>query len=335
MNLIGLDAAFVPIATLSCLNIQWNRRYYEAGDFLLQLRAADYHADIAYVYTPDRPETGMVQKVETERTVKGDFVLLSGYFLEGMLNWKVAYPRVSLTGNVAALCRAQVTQRFAEQGVAVPAGQACGGEVTVDALGDALGDLLGGLLKLFSLGQRICLNHAENQLRYEVWQGLNRTQSQSVNAYAVFSQGFGNVDSITLTRDDSALRNYAIAAYREGEIVLDIRASPALPKRELYMDTALTAADFANQSALHAAVRTAAQRELAKHAGLINIDATVLGAGERYLRDYDLGDLCDVRDDRLGLAFETRIIEVNEVWKEGAHQVWLQFGDRIPTAYPR
>ena len=54
-----------------------------------------------------------------------------------------------------------------------------------------------------------------------------------------------------------------------------------------------------------------------------------------YRRDYDLGDLCDVRNDRLQLAFEARIIEVSEVWKENTHTVTLQFGDKIPTVYQR
>ena len=51
-----------------------------------------------------------------------------------------------------------------------------------------------------------------------------------------------------------------------------------------------------------------------------------------YRTDYDLGDLCDVRDDRLNLPFEARILEVNEVWKENTHTVTLQFGDESLTA---
>lgn len=84
MELLGLNSSFVLIKTLRCTNIRWNRRYYEAGDFQLELLASDWDTSIAYIYTHQRPETGMVQKIETEHTIKGEFVLVSGFFLEGM-----------------------------------------------------------------------------------------------------------------------------------------------------------------------------------------------------------------------------------------------------------
>ena len=90
-----------------------------------------------------------------------------------------------------------------------------------------------------------------------------------------------------------------------------------------------------DDAALRAAAEAAARAALLARAGVTNIDVTVLQNHLCYLRDYDLGDRCDVRDERLRLAFEARIIEVNEVWKDGAHSVSLQFGDKIPTAYVR
>ena len=335
MELLGLDAAFQPLGSLTCLNIQWNRRYCEAGDYQVLLRAADFDPAIAYLYTSERPETGMVQKVETERTAKGDFVLVSGYFLEGMLNWRVLYPPVAEVMNVAAFCRAQVRSRLANVGLTVPEGAAHGATLTITARGEAMGDFLYSLLATDALGQRILLDLAENRLLYEVWRGVDRTQSQSQNAFALFGQGFGTVDGLTITRDDSALCNYAIAAYEGGAVTVDGRADSAVPKRELYVDTRLSPEQYANTAALQSDVRTLGLRALEKRKGIMNIDATVLPASVRYQKGYDLGDRCDVRDERLQMQFEARIIQINEVWKEGAHTVSRQFGDKLPTAYGR
>lgn len=335
MDLLGLDAQLRPVKALHCINIQWNRRYHEAGDYALQLRAADFDTGIAYVYAPARPETGMVEKVETEHTVKGDFVQVSGFFLEGMLNWKAVYPRYVATQNVAEGCRALARLHLADAGVAVPEGPPLGGDATLDATGEPLGDYTYALLKLQALGQRIRLDYAAETLVYEPWQGLDRTQSQSANPYAVFSLGLGTVDELTYTRDSSAQRNYAIAAYEGGVATVDVRADPGQPRRVLYLDTGMAPAQGQTQAEFLLAVETAARAELGKRACIVNLDATVLQAGARYLTDYDLGDRCDVRDDRLSLAYETRIIEINEVWKANAHTVTLQFGEKIPVSRAR
>ena len=111
MELLGLDSSFAIVnsAPLRCTNIQWNRRYYEAGDFQLELLASDWEPSIVYIYTHQRPETGLVQKIEAKHTLKGDFVLVSGFFLEGMLNWKITNPKHSSTGNICAACKGLVS----------------------------------------------------------------------------------------------------------------------------------------------------------------------------------------------------------------------------------
>ena len=333
IDILGLDADFRPVKALQCMNIQWNRRYYEAGEYQLQLRAADYDERIAFVYASARPETGMVQKVETEHNVKGDFVLLSGYFLEGMLNWKAVYPRYMFSGNLSVACRALTAAHMAEWGIGLADGSVLGTDAVLDVVGDPLGDVTYGMLQLQQLSQRIRLDYGQGKMLYEVWQGLDRTQSQTAHPYAVFSQDFGTVDALTLTRDSSDYRNYAIAAYEGGALTVDLRTDVGEPRRTLYVDTGLAEDGDLSGANFLAAVETAARAELARHAKLVNLDATVLQGNTRYRVDYDLGDLCDVRDDRLSLAYEARIVEVNEVWKNNAHTVSLQFGDKIPTAY--
>ena len=54
--------------------------------------------------------------------------------------------------------------------------------------------------------------------RFEVWQGLDRTQGQSGNSWAVFSDRYENIQSLSYITDHSSMRNYAyIAGAGEGE----------------------------------------------------------------------------------------------------------------------
>ena len=69
----------------------WHRRYYGVGEFQMQVRSSLYSTDWAYVYCEDRPETGIIQKVEYDDTTEGprngeDTIIVSGFFLEEVLN---------------------------------------------------------------------------------------------------------------------------------------------------------------------------------------------------------------------------------------------------------
>lgn len=338
MELMGLDANFAPVGMLRCTNIQWNRRYYEAGDYQAELCAADWDARVAYVYAAGRPETGMVEKIETTHNVKGSFVLVSGFFLEGMLNWKTTIPAVNTTGNLCAAVKSLVALHMPDTGVVVASESDIGEAASFTSEGEFLGDATYAALKKQELGQRIRLDYATGNLLYEVWKGKDRTQSQTANSYATFCQNFGTVDAMTFTRDTSKMRNYIVARYIVGEsssdMNIDLRAGSE-PKRVLFVDTGMAQEDGQTEAAFLAAVEAEARTQAAEHAAIVNIDADVLQSNTLYLKDYDLGDKCDVRDDRLRLAYECRIIEVNEVWKRNIHTVTLQFGDKIPTVYRR
>lgn len=335
MELYGLNAARTTSKLLQCINVQWNRRYYEAGDFALQMRAQDWDSNIAYIYTADRPEMGMVQKVETEHNAKGDFVNVGGMFLEGMFNWKVVWYRAAVDGNVADACRSLMTTYMTYLGnitLTVPAGDPVGEEDTFEFEGQVLGDSTYGALKLQELGQRILWNPTTDAFTYEVWQGLDRTQSQSANTYAVFSQDNGTVDTLVLTTDSSNYFNCAHVVY--GDDVHDEvynLVNPTDARRWMYIISDIDEADYTTNAKFKAAVKHAALLELQKYQSVVNIDASVMQRNIHYLTDYDLGDKCDVRDDKTGLAYETRIIEINEVWKANTHTVTLQFGDKIPV----
>ena len=69
----------------------------------MRILAADYDPRVKFLYTPDRPEVGMVEKVDYERTAQGEFVQLSGSFLEALYNRIYAYPHIKGTYTLAAL----------------------------------------------------------------------------------------------------------------------------------------------------------------------------------------------------------------------------------------
>ena len=185
MQLLALDAEFQPVAYLAYFNLQWTREYYEIGQFSVQIAAAAYKSEMAYLYTPDRPETGIIQKVELTETIKGRFVQLSGYFLEAILNDKVVYPTYYASGSIPATVVAMLRQYKEDIPLLTVADAPTvqGDGTSWQETGGQLATVAYTKLQTVQHSLRCRYDYQANTITAEVWQGLDRTQEQTVNPF--------------------------------------------------------------------------------------------------------------------------------------------------------
>lgn len=183
MQLLGLDKDFQPVGYLQYFNLQWTREYYDIGQFSVKVDPASYSPDMAYVYTPERPEAGIIQKVEMQETVKGRAVQISGYFLEALLNDKVVWPTYYATGDIPAAVTAMLQQYKDDipllEVADWPAAAAVDGTAWQET-GGKLADVAYTRLQTVQMSLRCRYDYLANKITAEVWQGLDRTQSQDV-----------------------------------------------------------------------------------------------------------------------------------------------------------
>lgn len=90
LEVFALDRDFNRLTgSIPYTSLQWCRRYYEPGTFEIHVLSSVYSPDWAYIYTEDRPETGIIQKREytDDQEVAGgeDTIRLLGYFTERWL----------------------------------------------------------------------------------------------------------------------------------------------------------------------------------------------------------------------------------------------------------
>ena len=90
------------------IELQWNRRFNGFGDFSLYMPISEYDPNIKYIQNIDRPETGIVQKIVYEQKAEGDFVTLSGYFIEWLLNWGALWKDKNYTATTASGVRTRI-----------------------------------------------------------------------------------------------------------------------------------------------------------------------------------------------------------------------------------
>ena len=68
------------------IEITWNRKWTEAGDFTIYTIANEWNTKIKYINIDGRPETGIVKKIVIEEKIEGTFLTAKGYFLEKLID---------------------------------------------------------------------------------------------------------------------------------------------------------------------------------------------------------------------------------------------------------
>lgn len=338
MQLLALDAGFQPVAYLPYFNLQWTREYYQPGQFSVQIAAADFQPSMAYLYTPDRPETGIIQKVALTETVKGRFLQLSGYFLEANLNDKVVWPTYYATGSIPSAVVAMLRQYKDDIPLLTvadaPAVQT--DETSWQETGGQLADVAYTRLRTVQHSLRCRYDYQANTITAEIWQGMDRTQEQSANPFVTFSDGFGNLAQVDASMDRSNYKNYAVVVGQdqaENRKVAYADLSGGGYKRVLYVDARSERWDPEKQTEAEylASLQQKGLDALLDYAVIHNVDIQAAAGGFVYREDWDLGDLVDVIVAEIGMAMQARIVTVREVFKQNNHTVEIELGDKKLT----
>lgn len=345
MELLALDKNFASVKYLKYINLQWNRKYYECGDFSIQMAASEYDSQMAYVYCPDRPEAGIIQKIEYKNTAKGKLVQMSGFFLERILWDKIIYPTYYANGNPEDTAR-DIVSKYKDDIPLLELGPKTIADAPDNSLvwqetGGEIGEVLYSRLQTQQLSQRCRYSYDENKIYYEVWKGVDRTQDQSVNNFVTFSAVFKNIQQATVTTDNSNYKNYFVVAGVDEvqdddstRIVVEVDLSNGGYKKKLFLDQKSLSWDKEKQS-IDDYKKSLYEKGVEKaldYVDTINVEITAQNFGFIYREDYDLGDLCDVIISDLNLTLTARIIEVDEVLKGNQHNITLILGDKIVTS---
>lgn len=342
MEILALAKDFSKIGYIRYINLQWRRRYYSFGEYSIQIPAREYIPGVAFFFTKDRPELAVVHNITMQCTSTGDFVQISGYFSEYLLNDSIIYPRYRKSGKPESIAR-DVIEKFKED-LPVDLGdlQGIGVSTAMQSTGDEVGKRLYELLKTQEQSYRIHFNWDTERLVFEVWQGKDRTQNQNINPWVTFSDGFRNMRDTVAVLDTSNYKNYAVVvgngAYEDGnQIVRIVDRSGNGHKCKIYINKTDMLYDPEQQTLeeYNESLTQAGEVELDKRSIVNSVDFEPDISRLKYMSDYDLGDKCDVIIEKLGRSYETRITEIYEVWKNGQHTISLTFGEVMPTIYEK
>ena len=339
INIYALDNQLNMIAILKPTNIQWSRKYYENGYFSILLPLEQYSKEIAYIYTPDRPETGRVTQINYISENHSFYVSISGWFLERDLNDFTVNPNkttlTELSGN-AEWVASEYVRLFSEGIDNIITGER--GKLSIDTFnGEFLDNKVHNILKPSEMSYRVSFDFLTNKKTWSAFQGVDRTHSQTQNNFVIFSTKYGNIKNPNIVISEDMYKNSALIKFNPsaGEDYKFFEHTPnpiVFPdrKRQVMIDCRDTFRnDYPNEEEFMRALRAEAEQELTNnYSRIINTEFDALNGSYEYMEDFDLGDKCDVEIPEIGFSEEVRLTGVYEVVKFGQISISLEFGDQ-------
>lgn len=204
MQFMALNENFVLITPLAPTLVQWNRKYYECGDFEIQISHEQYSNDMKYIYTKDRPEIGIINKViyDEEKTT------LKGFFLNKLLDDKIVYPTYYGSGEITQVLMRMINAN--REDIRIDGFNLLNGnKVDFQSTGDELGKKLYEILATQEMSYNLSYDYQQDNFIFSFIKGKDKTIGDDI---VTFSTKFKNLIEPVLNEDDSEYKNYALIA---------------------------------------------------------------------------------------------------------------------------
>ena len=345
MDLLFLNKEFAVCKIVdSFKNFAWNRKYFEHGNFSIELIIEDYR-DIKfnngkYLYCKDYKETAILETLDFNTAGAETTAVLTGRFLESVLEDRVIKNTWNFTGTSEEIARAMVNDFCINCQNPLFGGKlqlgklkGLGTKRVYQNTGDEVKTAIYDLLKLDGLSYGIDYDYMSDTLTFNVWSGLDRTENQDVNAWATFCKNYENIQNDSYSTDNSQYKNFAYVAGEgtgQKRIVVEVnKVQPGEERKELYVD----ARDLQQNDGMTDALYRQAlhQRVLEKLEECKKVELTEFDidpeANLEYGKDYDLGDIVMYKNDELDLYVENRIIGISKVYDSENEKIEVSFGD--------
>lgn len=339
---------FTALAVIDTYNsLIWANRFRQCGDFEIYVSMSTEMANTLqvgrWVVRPDDDMAGIIEKVETGTDPEnGDYLLATGRCLRQILGRRIIWEQTTITGkaenglrkliNNALISPAIPARKYAPMALAA----AHGYPETMDAqyTGDNLLEVVEDICAAKNYGFKITIATAAQQLLVDFYKGTDRSASQFTNPRVIFSEDNDNLLTTTYTKDTTNYKTVALVmgegegADRRRVTVGRSTDQEGLHRRELYVD----ARDLSTNNGEIPDEEYNAQMAERGNTGLSEapVVESMEGAVEPkqmyiYKQDYYLGDIVTVQN-KHGIAVDTQVLEVVEVWDEDGYTCTPTFG---------
>lgn len=322
------------------ISFNFTRRYADIGEWQLVLDGESLNAQRVRDADFIRAGQGVAGLVQSIEEGKGEqrTLTLTGVELKALANRRIVeppagqaylhYARTPPETVIAGLLQTQlVTPENADRGIAhisVADYAATGYPVTYDGRFQTVGSEIMTLANTYGIGWYADIEDGAN-IVYHIYRGLDRSEGQSINDRLVISESRDSLQASTYGYTTEIPNWILVAGQGEGvdRELVRIGTSSGLTRSELYRD----ARDVAQGETELLTQR--GNETLASFGDGASYTAEFSAAfAQRYRLDYDLGDICTIKDDALPDGqMDIRLTAITEVYEGDALILSVEFGN--------
>lgn len=332
----------------SYFSFRWVRKYSKCGDFELHCALTPESVKLLkkgnVIWKNNDLEAGYIEYRKISLNTKGDEILVvKGKFLTGYISRRIIWGIENYNTASELAIRDLIDKN-------------CINPIDVDRVVDLLEleavkgftqtvntqtsyanvlDKVESIANTSELGIRTLIDLENKKMLFDIYEGLDRTASQSINPPAIFSQEFENILSQEYTESESNYKNVVLIA-GEGEGIerelATVGQGIGLDRFELFVDARdLQKEEMTTEQYIEKLEGRGSSR-LAESVEIQNFDSKInLNSNLTYKEDFDLGDQVTCTSKRWGVTIDTKITEIEEVYEGSGFSVNVVFGDNMPT----
>lgn len=371
--LIFYDKFGKQLDDIEFIEMQWNRKLYEPGNFTLYTTAQRWNPDIKYIRNTGRKEMAIVQKIIFEKKTEGNFITASGFFLEKMLEWGCNYNAKSLTATTSASVRSKIKDYLKESFNSSDRKQLLSVSIEENSIlpssidqsldiGTPFGNFLYSYLQDNNMSFFCKPVFGSDESKPLIGLSINLYRGKDKRDTVYFGEGYEDISQIDYVLDESAeyplvgvvqevqeatgFSGVSSVNTKDGvkhfikeTVVVESNKPSGLgasyPLRVITGNVADIEMVSANQAAIRRAMKQQAKLDMLDHYKIETISADVIQNNFLYLKDYDLGDIATVVIDDVEQMFVSRIVEASEIHRNNSIEVTLTLGTPQKSKYKK
>ena len=332
-------------------SLRWVRRYSECGEFELHcpftVKNLQLLAQDNLIRKKDSDEIGFIEyrNIKKDETDKENLVI-KGKLGEGYLNRRIVWGQEILNTTYELAMRTLVDKNCINP---TDASRIINTLILGD-LGNFPGDIsfqvsYQNLLKVVEslcleaeLGNRVRLDKDLKKLKFEIFKGLDRTSGQTVNPQCIFAKEFDNILEQEYTDSIMDYRNVALVGGVGEDTdrkLVTVGSGTGIDRFEAFNDqkglspmvdnVAMTDAEYLALLSSKGNETLAEAKKVQTFENGVNLNSNL-----RYKTDFDLGDVVTCLSKKWGIAIDSRINEIEEVYEEKGMEINIVFGKEMP-----
>lgn len=307
-------------------SILWTKKYQDVGGCVLVLTPTDelinlLKTEAKYISRDDDEMVCEIQKiaVNTDNLTGKITLTITGLDVVNILKQRIVWTRTKHTATAEIYVRRLILDNFIDATserkidfIKLDMIMGYPEKITKQVTYDEVLETVIAICKTYDLGFRFVLKGTD--FYFQVYRGLDCSQSQDENSYVTFSKDFNNLHSFDYEIDFSAYKNVALVG-GEGEgtarKTYAVGNATGINRYEMFVDAKDVSSEEGTITNYNDMLAEAGHEKLAEQTIKEAFDCVIDVEQYEYKVDYDLGYKVTVEAD-YGIVVDAKIVEVIE-----------------------